>query len=168
MPRRSLYNSATWARVRPAVLERDGHRCTIRARGCTGVATQVDHVVSVVEGGSWFDPENLRASCTHCNLSRGGHGGWEKAPTRITLVVGPPAADLLAYVRARAQPGDLIVDHGSLAAELGSSAAATTVRDGMVNQLRAGKVRVSCAWITSHSQTAPATIPHHHLAMVAA
>jgi hypothetical protein len=167
VPRRSLYNSATWARVRPAVLERDGYRCRVRARGCTGAATQVDHVVSVVEGGSWFDPDNLRASCSHCNQSRGGHGGWEKAPTRITLVVGPPGADLIGYVRGHATPGDLIVDHGTLAAEMGSSAAATTVRDGMVNQLRAGKVRVPRAWLTSHSQTAPSTLPHHYLATVA-
>jgi 5-methylcytosine-specific restriction protein A len=60
-----------WQRVRLVVLARDGHRCQLNRPGCTGVATQVDHIVPISEGGERLDSHNLRASCRHCNTSRG-------------------------------------------------------------------------------------------------
>lgn len=45
--------------------------CQIRGPGCTHRATHVDHVVSPLEGGSWFDPPNLRAACASCNKRKG-------------------------------------------------------------------------------------------------
>jgi 5-methylcytosine-specific restriction endonuclease McrA len=59
-----------WQRVRAAVLERDEHECQIRAAGCTGVATHVDHIVPIAEGGRRLDTTNLRAACATCNLGR--------------------------------------------------------------------------------------------------
>lgn len=70
-----LYRSPQWRRVRLEVLERDGHKCRLRMRKCTGVADQVDHIVRPDDGGSFFDPSNLRASCAWCNQSRGGSVG---------------------------------------------------------------------------------------------
>lgn len=64
-----VYNS-TWRRIRPQVLERDGHRCTIGMEGCTGHATSVDHIIPLAFGGSPYDLSNLRASCHNCNSSR--------------------------------------------------------------------------------------------------
>jgi 5-methylcytosine-specific restriction enzyme A len=58
--------------LRARILERDGYLCRISGPGCTTVATEVDHVVRPDEGGGWYDPRNLRASCSHCNRSRGG------------------------------------------------------------------------------------------------
>ena len=63
------YGSA-WRKVRPVVLERDGHRCTIGMEGCTGVATCVDHIVPLAFGGAPYLLDNLRASCVNCNSSR--------------------------------------------------------------------------------------------------
>jgi 5-methylcytosine-specific restriction protein A len=64
-----IYGNA-WRRVRPQVLERDGGRCQLRLKGCTAVATEVDHIVPAGEGGALYDLQNLRASCRHCNRSR--------------------------------------------------------------------------------------------------
>lgn len=56
-----------WRRLRLLVLERDNYRCQMRGEGCTGTATQVDHVVPLDRGGSRLDPTNLQAACAHCN-----------------------------------------------------------------------------------------------------
>lgn len=52
-----------WPTIHLAVLERDGHRCTVLMRNgtrCTDRATEVDHIVP----GDDHRPENLRAICT--------------------------------------------------------------------------------------------------------
>jgi 5-methylcytosine-specific restriction endonuclease McrA len=59
-----------WRKVRLFILERDGWLCQIRGPKCTKRATQVDHRIPVIAGGSWLDPDNLRASCERCNKSR--------------------------------------------------------------------------------------------------
>lgn len=64
------YNSPTWRKLRPAIFARDGGLCQIRGDGCEVKATEVDHIVPHLAGGAVFDPENLRASCRHCNRSR--------------------------------------------------------------------------------------------------
>jgi 5-methylcytosine-specific restriction protein A len=56
--------------VRQIVLRRDGHACQLRLAGCTGTATEVDHVLPVAHGGT-DEPANLRASCQSCNRRRG-------------------------------------------------------------------------------------------------
>ena len=61
-----------WGRIRLAVLERDGWRCT--RCGCvltpgTGSAT-VDHIIPRANGGT-HALDNLRAMCNHCNSRRG-------------------------------------------------------------------------------------------------
>lgn len=67
---RPAYTGA-WPHVRRLILERDGHACQIHMPGCTGRATQVDHIVPLAHGGPRLDPANLRASCGHCNIARG-------------------------------------------------------------------------------------------------
>lgn len=61
-----------WQRLRLAVLERDGHRC----HWCGKPATQADHLVPLARGGARLDPENVVASCGHCNAVRGGVDRW--------------------------------------------------------------------------------------------
>lgn len=66
------YSHRRWReRVRPRILERDGHVCRIGLAGCTVIATSVDHIVELDAGGASFDERNLRAACHSCNSKRG-------------------------------------------------------------------------------------------------
>lgn len=69
MARKPWY-SGPWRKVRAEILVRDNHRCQIKGPGCTGEATEVDHITPVSMGGAWYDHENLRASCSRCNQMR--------------------------------------------------------------------------------------------------
>jgi 5-methylcytosine-specific restriction endonuclease McrA len=59
-----------WKGVRKTTLERDHYMCQIQSVGCEQVADTVDHIVSPRLGGSWWDQDNLRAACAHCNYSK--------------------------------------------------------------------------------------------------
>ena len=60
-----------WRRIRQQVLERDQHQCQIRQQGCTRIATTVDHIQPLALGGEWYEPTNLRAACSYCNIKLG-------------------------------------------------------------------------------------------------
>jgi hypothetical protein len=61
------YDTAKWrTETRKKVLKRDGYRCKLKLEGCTGKATQVDHI----RNGGPSTPSNLRASCASCNGKR--------------------------------------------------------------------------------------------------
>jgi 5-methylcytosine-specific restriction endonuclease McrA len=57
--------------IRRRVLRRDGHRCQIKGPGCTGIATDVDHI------GDRHDHSeaNLRAVCGWCHRQRSAAQG---------------------------------------------------------------------------------------------
>jgi hypothetical protein len=59
-----------WKRQRKTVLDRDGHECQIRGPRCSGVGTEVDHIVPHALGGD-DDLGNLRAACRPCNAGLG-------------------------------------------------------------------------------------------------
>lgn len=65
------YSHPQWRPLRLRILERDGHACQIQGDRCTHDASDVDHIIPWQEGGSWFDPANLRAACPPCNRARG-------------------------------------------------------------------------------------------------
>jgi 5-methylcytosine-specific restriction endonuclease McrA len=56
-----------WRKLRLVVLVRDGHCCA----WCGALATTVDHVHPLAEGGARLDPANLVACCVRCNSRRG-------------------------------------------------------------------------------------------------
>lgn len=78
-----------WPVIRLQVLERDGYECQIRDEGCTGRATEADHIQSWREGGAPFDLANLRAACKPCNSARGGRRAQALARANRTRASGP-------------------------------------------------------------------------------
>lgn len=63
-------NRWKWSALRKRVLVRDSHRCQLALAGCTGIATEVDHIRPRVAGGG-DDMGNLRAVCSACHKARG-------------------------------------------------------------------------------------------------
>jgi 5-methylcytosine-specific restriction endonuclease McrA len=88
--------------VRRMVLASDGYVCQLRRPKCTFEATQVDHVVSVTNGGPRLDPSNLVATCRSCDISkrnsevaaraRGESGNGAAAPQRCAIHGRPLAS----------------------------------------------------------------------------
>jgi 5-methylcytosine-specific restriction endonuclease McrA len=85
----------TWRQVRLQVLERDDHRCMVGDPGCTSVATEVDHIIPLAEGGQRLDLDNLRGACTRCNRGRNNRRSAElaKALERPAPSAGTPSRD---------------------------------------------------------------------------
>ena len=165
-----------WRKVRKAVLERDAHLCQIRSDGCTIRATEVDHIVPVLQGGSWYDTSNLRASCKSCNRRRVNSSAserWRTASTKITLVIGPPSAGKTTYVAKHRSPDDLVVDYDRIAEALGSDvshghsdaihASVMAARNAILRSLREGKAQTKQAWIISANPRAETMFPYHRL-----
>jgi hypothetical protein len=50
----------------------EGTRCAIQLDGCEGLATVMDHIIAVADGGN-HELSNLRPACNHCNSVLGGH-----------------------------------------------------------------------------------------------
>ena len=63
----SRTSSVEHRRWREAVLRRDRFVCRLRLPGCTGRATEADHVVPVAEGGACYDPANGQGACASCH-----------------------------------------------------------------------------------------------------
>ncbi|MEN6547761.1 MAG: HNH endonuclease signature motif containing protein [Armatimonadia bacterium] len=169
----SPYTSRRWARLREQILIRDGHRCQIRGPRCRGRATQVDHILAVADGGSMFDPSNLRAACSWCNTWRAqkqkSRDGWKRGGTYITLVMGPPGScrELAKVIAERSGPGDLVIDYRALAAAMGDRPEEVKkVRGSLLTKLRRGEVEAARAWITSTNPRAESLFPHHEVILV--
>jgi 5-methylcytosine-specific restriction endonuclease McrA len=64
----------------PMILRRDGYACQIGGPGCTGTATEVDHIHPKNWGGR-ATPDNLRAACRHCNRAKGSKAAFFSAGT---------------------------------------------------------------------------------------
>lgn len=55
-----------WDSRRASVLRRDGYRCQIAGAGCSGIATEVDHI----RRGDDHRFDNLRAVCSSCHKKK--------------------------------------------------------------------------------------------------
>jgi hypothetical protein len=160
-----------WQRLRRIVLERDGGLCQIRAHRCTTKATEVDHINPVDLGGSWWDLDNLRASCKPCNVGRVAAQqleSWRQGPP-ITLVYGPPGAGKTTYVAQHAKPGELVVDYDAIASALGADRAQSeqiheavmAARNAVLTKIRQNRTGAPAVWIISANPRAAEMFPHH-------
>ena len=55
-----------WKTIREQALARDRKRCV----NCGAVATEVDHIVEIQDGGPEFDLANLRSLCHRCHVRK--------------------------------------------------------------------------------------------------
>jgi 5-methylcytosine-specific restriction protein A len=44
---------------------------------CAKLATCVDHITPVREGGAFYDLDNWQALCTSCHAKKSGREGWQ-------------------------------------------------------------------------------------------
>jgi 5-methylcytosine-specific restriction endonuclease McrA len=95
MSRNRPYSSSAWQRTRRAILARDGGICMIKGPRCTGIATTVDHIIPSSQGGPFWDPANLRASCERCNYARSSSVAAANTRTKM--------AEMLAIIDQQAQ-----------------------------------------------------------------
>lgn len=65
-----FYKTKYWKSLRSLVLQRDGYICQIcKAHGRYIVATEVDHIVPLSQGGT-NDIKNLQAICKKCHARK--------------------------------------------------------------------------------------------------
>ena len=57
----------SWSGLRLLILERDNYTCVLC--GSEGYL-EVDHIVAIVNGGEYFDKENLRTLCEICHKKK--------------------------------------------------------------------------------------------------
>lgn len=87
-PTSAVVTTAAWRKVRAQVLKRDRNRCQLDEPGCTGQATQVDHIVNVADGGAPLDPTNLVSACPTCNGRKAqreatkARNAWKRKPEK--------------------------------------------------------------------------------------
>lgn len=58
--------------------------CAIEGPKCTVVATQVDHIELLANGGAKYDPGNCRPACEPCNTGRRVQVLPEPPPVRVS------------------------------------------------------------------------------------
>lgn len=80
-------SAAGWKQQRAKALQRDGHMCQIRGPRCTVTATEVDHIVSVADGGG-EDLSSLQSVCHNCHSAKtateaaAARNGWKRTPEK--------------------------------------------------------------------------------------
>lgn len=58
-------STRSWRKIRAQILALDAYTC----RMCGGTATEVDHIMRVIDGGT-DHPSNLRSLCHDCHAGR--------------------------------------------------------------------------------------------------
>jgi hypothetical protein len=167
-----------WQKVRLEVLAERG-LCEIRGPKCTGIATEVDHVIPVLAGGARLDKSNLRPACKKCNSGRASSekasDGWRRSSTYIILVVGPAGAGKSTLVKKRAGVRDVVIDYDEITNAFGPSLphgssqrhdVVMAARNAVLTKLRRGEIDAERAWVISTNPDAERMFPHHEVIVV--
>ena len=68
------YKTRRWKNLRRRIIQRDGNICS--SPGCTTdmtipYTTVVDHIISPLDGGDFWNSDNLQVLCWHHNIAKG-------------------------------------------------------------------------------------------------
>lgn len=66
------YNSSKWRKARSIYLKHNP-----RCKECLRLASVVDHIKPVRQGGNFYDPDNWQALCTYCHARKSGREAHE-------------------------------------------------------------------------------------------
>jgi 5-methylcytosine-specific restriction protein A len=79
-------STRAWRQQRAKVLQRDQHTCQLRYPDiCIGTATQIDHCISVADGGG-DEMSNCQSVCTPCHQRKSSReaaqarNNWKRLP----------------------------------------------------------------------------------------
>lgn len=86
------YDRKNWKALRVQIGMRDGWRCQVPEGDsiCGAPARELDQIVPISRGGSWFDPSNLRMACHHHQRLQGGRLGAETSGWPAVVADGLP------------------------------------------------------------------------------
>ena len=119
---KAFYNSATWQRIREAVLARDNHLCQNCLRqGILTPANVVHHIKKLEDApNKALDMDNLETICTAChNLVHPDKGfGYKDLRKRINVILGYPGAGKTTYVKNQMGEYDIMLDADILTAAI--------------------------------------------------
>ena len=95
---RRVYDEAVWQRLRRAILSKNPLCVYCQKAGRNEVATDVDHILAIVNGGRKYHVDNLQPLCKRCNSVKGARerGPRAKPPPR-TDDRGRPNPDYIAW-----------------------------------------------------------------------
>lgn len=81
-----FYNCSRWLNLRALILSEQPLCRHCEVRGLTEIATEVDHIIPIIEGGNPTSRENLQPLCASCHSRKTrGENQPEKA---ITTTLG--------------------------------------------------------------------------------
>jgi 5-methylcytosine-specific restriction endonuclease McrA len=90
------YDRRCWKRISVQIGIRDGWRCQVPEGDdiCGAPARELDHIIPISQGGTWFDPSNLRMACSHHQRVQGSKlgaaaAGWGTAEREARAVPLP-------------------------------------------------------------------------------
>ena len=122
--RNRFYDTKEWRDCRKYILEREPV-CRMR---CGRMATMVDHIVRLEDGGAPFDTANLQPLCDSCHNSKRGKeakpqvkAGQKRFTCGVMVVFGPPGAMLRQWALDHRASGDLVIDREELGRAISGS-----------------------------------------------
>ncbi|MFQ5535468.1 MAG: HNH endonuclease [Sphingomonadales bacterium] len=122
-----FHSTGEWQRLRAMVLRQEPRCRPCRRAGRLTVATEVDHVTPIGQGGDKRDRRNLQSICRDCHIAKTsaerGFGPQALADLKpsaipLTIVCGPPGSGKSTYVAKRAGVMDLVIDLDEIVARL--------------------------------------------------
>ena len=169
------YHTPAWRRITKLVRSRAQNVC--ERCGSSAPPLACHHILAIRDGGT-EDLSNLillDRKCHH-NAHAEGQQGWRQIPlTQITLITGPPGADLLGKCRELSRySNDVIISFELIAESMfedvtdfallndDDRAEVSAKRAELIHDLRQGKLPHPCrrVFVTS-SHPDPSFLPHH-------